>query len=93
MAQRKHQNATIITEKAREETQEVVQAPPTQPEASPNIEDYDYDTLFKQLHSKSNVIRFLTAKGFSRSAVAKFTGLRYQHVRNVLLMPVTKPRD
>jgi len=68
----------------------VVESPPT----APRTEDYDYEELLKQYNNnKSNVIRFLSAEGLSRSEVSKVTGLRYQHVRNVLLMPVTKPRE
>lgn len=66
-----------------------VESPPTQP----SLDDYDYDTLKKELGNKSNVIRFLASKGFKRTEISKKTGLRYQHVRNVLLMPVTKPRE
>jgi hypothetical protein len=33
----------------------------------------------------SKAIRYLTAIGFDRSEVAKLTGKRYQHVRNVLV--------
>jgi len=65
------------------------------PHAEPEkIDDYNYDQLLAERHgNKSNVIRFLSAKGFKRSEISKFTGLRYQHVRNVLVMPVTKPRE
>lgn len=34
--------------------------------------------------TKSALIRMLHADGYSRSAIAKFLDIRYQHVRNVL---------
>ena len=37
-------------------------------------------------------IRYLDAQGFSRSEIAKSLGKRYQHVRNVLITPITKAR-
>lgn len=37
-----------------------------------------------QLTSKSNVIRYLTSKGYTRSQIAKMLDIRYQHVKNVL---------
>jgi hypothetical protein len=67
---------------------------PTQPASEDSIDQYKYAELLSERNgNKSNVIRFLHSKGYSRSDIAKFTGLRYQHVRNVLLMPVSKPRD
>lgn len=77
-------------------TKEVVASPsivPTQPTSIAAIDQFDLTTLMSQLHSKSNVIRFLLSKGYTRSEVAKFMGIRYQHVRNVQLMPVGKPRE
>jgi phage portal protein BeeE len=57
---------------------------------NPDMDKYDYNKLLEDLKTKSNVIRFLHSRNFSRTDIAKFTGLRYQHVRNVLLMPLTK---
>src|SRR5689334_12654550 len=37
------------------------------------------------LKTKSDKIRKLAASGYSRSDIAKFLGVRYQHVRNVLV--------
>lgn len=42
------------------------------------------------LKNKSQVIRYLDANGYSRSAIADFLGVRYQHVRNVLVTPLKK---
>jgi AbrB family looped-hinge helix DNA binding protein len=46
------------------------------------------------LPSKSAKIRALAGAGFSRSEIAKFLGIRYQHVRNVLVAspPETLPK-
>ena len=44
----------------------------------------------KGLKNKSQVIRYLDAEGYSRSAIAGFLNVRYQHVRNVLVTPLKK---
>ena len=36
----------------------------------------------------SQNIRFLNSLGYTRSEIAKMTGKRYQHVRNVLITPL-----
>jgi hypothetical protein len=68
-------------------------AAPASTDEQDTISQYDYATLIGELHSKSNVIRFLSSKGYTRAKIAEFMGIRYQHVRNVLLMPVSKPRE
>jgi len=40
------------------------------------------------LPTKSAKIRALAAAGLSRSEIAKGLGIRYQHVRNVLITPL-----
>lgn len=42
------------------------------------------------LPSKSARIRHLSAMGKKRGEIAKILGIRYQHVRNVLITPVKK---
>ena len=42
------------------------------------------------LKNTSQIIRYLDSQNFSRSAIANFTGKRYQHVRNVLVTPLKK---
>lgn len=42
------------------------------------------------LPTKSAKIRALDDAGYSRSEIAKFMGIRYQHVRNVLVAPKPK---
>lgn len=53
------------------------------------------DQLTKDLEAlptKSAKIRYLSEKGWSRGQIAKHLGIRYQHVRNVLITPVAKPK-
>ena len=40
--------------------------------------------------TKSDKIRKLLASGLKRGAVAKALGIRYQHVRNIELMPLKR---
>lgn len=47
--------------------------------------------LTANLPTKSAKIRALSAGGYKRAEIATFLGLRYQHVRNVLLQKVTRP--
>jgi hypothetical protein len=44
------------------------------------------------LKTKSAVIRYLAAEGFAPSAIAKFLGVIYQHVRNVLTKELKRPQ-
>jgi len=57
---------------------------------------------FANLTTKSGWIRYLNGLGWSRGQIVKFINegplkgkkeIRYQHVRNVLLTPVTTPKD
>ena len=51
---------------------------------------HNYDELIKEYKTKSAVIRLLTAEGHSRSLIAKFMNIRYQHVRNVQVQDAIK---
>jgi hypothetical protein len=42
------------------------------------------------LQTTSAKIRALTARGYTRGAIAKLLKIRYQHVRNVQLQPLKK---
>ena len=60
----------------------------------------DQEAVFQSFQNVSTQIRYLASKGYSRSeSVTKIrlNGLnrkvRYQHVRNVLLTPVTNPAE
>jgi hypothetical protein len=41
-----------------------------------------------KMETKSSKIRFLNSIGYSRGQIAKYLGIRYQHVRNVLITPI-----
>jgi transposase-like protein len=51
---------------------------------------YNLDRLMEQHKTKSAVIRYLAGQGMSRGDIARFMGIRYQHVRNVLTQPLKK---
>src|SRR5262245_28131384 len=46
--------------------------------------------LTKGLTTKSDKIRVLSENGYSRGDIARFLGIRYQHVRNVLVQSTAK---
>lgn len=48
-----------------------------------------YDVLLRQHKTASGVFRYLKAEGLTTGEIAKVTGKRYQHVRNVLITPLT----
>jgi len=48
--------------------------------------------LIKQHGTKSGAIRALNAQGKTRKEISVALGIRYQHVRNVLITPVSKPK-
>ena len=50
-------------------------------------------TKLRNLPTKSAQIRYLTKLNWARGAIAKELGIRYQHVRNVQITPVTTPRS
>lgn len=67
------------------ETTEVVQVTVHAPLSAEQL-----DTEVKRAGSVSALIRELSAKGMSRGQISKYTGKRYQHVRNVLITPIKK---
>jgi bifunctional DNA-binding transcriptional regulator/antitoxin component of YhaV-PrlF toxin-antitoxin module len=48
------------------------------------------DRLVSGLATKSAKIRALAAAGVKRSDIARYFGIRYQHVRNVLVYPLSR---
>lgn len=52
--------------------------------------DQEKDAAVKQHGSWSGVFRALEAQNYTRSQISKLTGKRYQHVRNVLIVPIGK---
>lgn len=53
---------------------------------------FDSAKHIAEVGTKSAAIRKLTAEGKTRSEVAKLLGIRYQHVRNVLITPIKKAK-
>ncbi|MCG8358672.1 MAG: AbrB/MazE/SpoVT family DNA-binding domain-containing protein [Kiloniellales bacterium] len=49
----------------------------------------EMDGIASGLETKSAKIRALDEAGYSRSEIAKYLDIRYQHVRNVLVQPAT----
>lgn len=47
----------------------------------------EMDKATEHLGTKSSKIRALAKLGASRSEIAQYLGIRYQHVRNVLVQP------
>jgi hypothetical protein len=75
-------------------TAPVVQPVAAQPVVAEVTHAYTGQTpaeVIKKFGGISQAIRGLNAEGFSRSQIAKILDKRYQHVRNVLITPVTNP--
>src|SRR4051812_22675768 len=53
---------------------------------------FDKDEYIKEQGNKSNAIRKLLSEGKTRSEVAKMLDVIYQHVRNVEITPIKKPK-
>jgi hypothetical protein len=53
----------------------------------------DSEALLKKYGTKSGAIRALNSEGKSRSEISKMLGVRYQHVRNVLITPIKKAKE
>lgn len=49
--------------------------------------------LLELFPTKSAAIRHLCNVGFTRMQVSKLLSIRYQHVRNVMITPVTTPKS
>lgn len=54
------------------------------------VETETLESLMSQYKTKSALIRELHSRGKTRGEIAKFMGIRYQHVRNVLITPIKK---
>lgn len=50
----------------------------------------DINSELNKLEGPSAKVRYLTALGWERGAIAKILDIRYQHVRNVQLNPLKK---
>lgn len=61
----------------------------TESDVNPITADgYDLVELYEKYKTKSATIRFLAGLGYERKHIAKFMGILYQHVRNVLTTPL-----
>jgi AbrB family looped-hinge helix DNA binding protein len=54
------------------------------------LEEAHMRELTKGLTTKSDKIRALSEAGYTRGDIARFLGIRYQHVRNVLVQAASK---
>jgi hypothetical protein len=52
------------------------------------LQKTEMEKIAAGLPTKSAKIRALAERGYSRADIARFLGIRYQHVRNVLLQPL-----
>lgn len=91
----KSQNATKT-----EATTTVVNSGPSEAEvkaaaekAKKAYEDAIAKVKAMNLGTKSAKIRALFAEGLTRSQIANYLGIRYQHVRNVLVAPMKKSTE
>jgi hypothetical protein len=55
--------------------------------------EFDGKAYLAKFPSKSAAIRKLAEEGYTRGQISRMLDIRYQHVRNVLIVPVAKPRD
>ena len=74
------------TERKAKKKSNVMSGPSRPTEASTAM-----DALVSGLFTKADKIRALDRAGYSRSEIAKFLGIRYQHVRNVLVQGTEEP--
>lgn len=50
-------------------------------------------TALNALTTTSGKIRYLTSLDWKRGDIARYLGIRYQHVRNVQITPVKNPKQ
>lgn len=55
--------------------------------------DWNDTCTAKGLKTKSAMIRYLHGEGYAPSGIAKFMGVIYQHVRNVLNQQLKRPTE
>lgn len=55
--------------------------------------NFDGKAYLAQFPTKSAAIRELAKEGYTRGQISRMLAIRYQHVRNVLITPISKPRD
>lgn len=62
----------------------------TQEKVNQVLANEDLEKLAEEYKTKSSMIRYLGSKEYTRSDIAKAMGIRYQHVRNVLVADAEK---
>ena len=77
-------------QKTQEVATETTSAPTTTVVTEVKPIPYTYDELKAEHKTKSGIIRFLASEKYTRGQIAKFMGIKYQFVRNVLITPVKK---
>lgn len=90
----KKKATTATAEKAEEKTVEKTKAAQNVEfsDAAQELLTAEQRKKLGSLKTVSAMIRYLDSEGFSKSEIANITGKRYQHVRNVLITPIKKPR-
>jgi predicted DNA-binding protein (UPF0251 family) len=99
MTKEKEMSKTARKSKILEVVEEVVEQPMVERVRPPKDEkgrykevDMSMEELEKlNLKTKSAVIRYLASQGYAPAAIAKFLGIIYQHVRNVLTKELKRP--
>lgn len=82
MAKRSNVKKIEAVEMIEETVETVVET--KEAKAEPIVLNKDQQTAYNDLKTKSAKIRYLHGEKFSRSQIANYLGIRYQHVRNVL---------
>jgi hypothetical protein len=98
MTKEKEMSKTARKSKILEDVEEVEQPmvervrPPKDEKGRYKEVDMSMEELDKlNLKTKSAVIRYLASQGYAPAAIAKFLGIIYQHVRNVLTKELKRP--
>ena len=86
MSKTKKQTQEVITQNDVADLATVLEQAPTMVQTI----NHNYNELLETHKTKSAIIRFLNAEGHKNGPIAKFMGIKYQFVRNVLIQPVKK---
>lgn len=85
MAKRSNAKKIEAVETSEDNVPEVTEVTETkETKSEPLVLNKEQQTAYNDLKTKSAKIRYLHGEKFSRSQIANFLGIRYQHVRNVL---------
>lgn len=82
---RKSNRKVAVVETIEDNVPEVAEVTETkETKSEPLVLNKEQQVAYNDLKTKSAKIRYLHGEKFSRSQIANFLGIRYQHVRNVL---------